>query len=375
MAEMHRLSANQLHVNEALPWDVMDASGQLLLRKGYVIQKDEQIERILERGMYVDAEVYKAYIGADAGPAKHAYDPIAVWHAVQAANWTLMVTPPTDGSFANAVQGNVKLVMGLCERHPDLVLAAIQLKEYKRYPAAHSLHVAALCEMIARRGDFDEESRMSLCCAALTQNIAMADAQQLLFHQKIPLNEDQRKLIHDHPMNGARLLQSLGVEDKEWLRAVLEHHEDEAGSGYPRKVRNPSMLASLIHTADSYAAMLSKRAFRKAMTAAEAAKQLYLALGQGKECPFPGLLIKELGMFPPGSIVKLANGEVGVVWRRGAQSATPLVAALINAKGLAQMNPVKRDTAAAPEFKVVATLPRESTMLNINFDQLWRPRN
>ncbi|WP_345531534.1 HD-GYP domain-containing protein [Viridibacterium curvum] len=287
----------------------------------------------------------------------------------------LMRDQPRDGSFFHSVKVFARLVMDLCERSPDLALAAIQLKEFKRYPIAHSLHVAVLCELVARRGDFDEDSRMSLCCAALTQNIAIIELQQLLTNQKSPLTEEQRAGIVGHPEEGARLLMSLGVPDEEWLRAVLEHHEDEEGGGYPRGIRSPSLLASLLHTADVYAAMLSQRSYRKAVPAAEAAKQVYINLGQGRECPFPGLLIKEVGMYPPGSLVKLANGEVGVVWKRGQQANTPVVATLINAKGLAQMEPTRRDTSAAPEFKIVTLLPRESTMLNINFEQIWRPRN
>jgi HD-GYP domain-containing protein (c-di-GMP phosphodiesterase class II) len=371
MSDFHRLNSAQLHINEALPWDVYDVSGQLLLRKGYVIQKTEQIERLLERGMFVPSEIYKAYLGADSASVRQVYDPLSIWQAVQVGVGALMKEPPKDGSFTTALQGYAKQVMELCERSPDLAIAAILLKEYKRYPIAHGLHVAVLGELVARRGDFDEASRMSLCCAALTQNISIIELQQLLAHQKTPLTPEQRARIDAHPEEGCRLLMSIGVSDQEWLRSILEHHENEEGSGYPHKIKSPSLLASLIHTCDVYAAMLSQRAYRKALLGAEAAKQMYIGMGQGKENPFPGLLIKEVGMYPPGSLVKLANGEVGVVYKRGAQANTPIVATLINAKGLQQMDPVKRDT-AVDTFKIVSVMP--PLMLQVNFEQIWRPR-
>ena len=164
---------------------------------------------------------------------------------------------------------------------------------------------------------------------------------------------------------------SAGVNDQEWLRTILEHHENEEGSGYPRKIRSPCMLATLIHTCDVYVAMLSQRAYRKSLLSAEAAKQMYVGMGQGKDNPFPGLLIKEVGMYPPGSLVKLANGEVGVVCKRGAQANTPVVATLVNAKGMQQMDPVRRDT-GADLFKIVSIMP--PTMLTVNFEQIWRPQ-
>jgi len=167
---------------------------------------------------------------------------------------------------------------------------------------------------------------------------------------------------------------SCGVSDEEWLRAVAEHHECEEGTGYPLKTKEPSMLAMMVRTCDVFSAMLSSRSYRKPIVSAEAAKQVYLQLGHGKENPFPGLLVKEVGMYPPGTLVKLANGEVGVVWKRGEQASTPVVATLINAKGLPQMEPVRRDTSISPQFKIVAVMARDSAMVSINFEQIWSTR-
>lgn len=372
MAELHRLRPNQLQVNEPLPWNVVDRSGQLLLRKGYVIQRDTQIDQLLERGMYVDAEEYRAHLEFESSAVRRAYDPLSVWKGVQGHLGFLFSEPPRDGVFASAVQELARQVMDLCSKRPDFALAAIMLLDYRRYPLAHSLHVAVLCELIARRGEFDEATRLSLCCAALTENIGMVDLQQLLAHQRTPPSVEQRTQIHQHPMAGARLLQSYGVADQEWLRAVLEHHEAPGGSGYPRQASQPSVLALLIHTCDVFSAHVSPRAYRKPLSAPDAAKKLYVERGQAADNPFPGLLIKEVGMYPPGTFVKLANGETGVVWTRNPESANlPVVAVLISAKGLRHMDPVRRDTAADANFKVVAVLPRDSTLLNVNFEALW----
>jgi HD-GYP domain-containing protein (c-di-GMP phosphodiesterase class II) len=370
MAEMHRLNPKQLLLGEPLPWDVCDRNGQLLLRRGYVVQREPQIERLLEIGMYVDAEEYRLY--AEQHDGKRAMDPLAIWKEVQGAVGGLCSEPPKDGSFASRVQTQAKSVMSLCGKHPELVLAAIQLLEFRRYPLAHSLHVAALCELVARKGDFDEEARLSLCCAALTENAAMHELQHILYFQKPAPTLEQRKDIQEHPMRGARFLQDCGVADKEWLRAVLEHHETPEGTGYPRKLQHPSVLALLIHDCDVYAAKLTGRATRKALSAPDAAKRVYLELAHGKENPFAGLLLKEVGMYPPGTFVKLASGEVGVVWKRNPeQGSAPVVAVLVSAKGLKHMDPVRRDSSSHDQHKIVAVLPRENSMMAINFDQLW----
>jgi HD-GYP domain-containing protein (c-di-GMP phosphodiesterase class II) len=322
--------------------------------------------------MFVDASVFREQIESTVRVPTQAFDPLVAWKGIQGALAVLLADGPANSSFSERVVQQAQLVMEVCAKAPDLALAAITLVEFRRYSLAHSLHVAVLCELIARRGDFDEGARLSLCCAALTENIAMIELQQSLYHQDGALSAEQRHVVDQHPMAGARLLQSRGVTDREWLRAVLEHHETQEGTGYPRHIKNPSMLAVLIHTCDVYASQITGRTYRKAMLAPDAAKKLYLEMAQNTENPFAALLIKEFGMYVPGTFVRLANGEVGVVRARNAETATaPQVSVLISAKGLRHTEPVQRQTASAPEFKVVAVLPRDSSMMVVNFDQIW----
>ena len=56
------------------------------------------------------------------------------------------------------------------------------------------------------------------------------------------------------------------------------------------------------------------------------------------------LLLKVLGLYPPGTFVELANGEMGVVVARGAKAHTPVVAALRRADGSLMAHPMRRDT-------------------------------
>ncbi|HAJ72472.1 MAG TPA: hypothetical protein DCO68_10385, partial [Methylophilaceae bacterium] len=48
-----RIGISDITVGQALPWDVTDANGRLLLHKGYVVERMQQIEALVERGMYV----------------------------------------------------------------------------------------------------------------------------------------------------------------------------------------------------------------------------------------------------------------------------------------------------------------------------------
>ena len=55
MKKALKLHKGHIRVGRPLPWDVYDSSDHLLLSCGYVIDKEAQLEALLERGMYVDA--------------------------------------------------------------------------------------------------------------------------------------------------------------------------------------------------------------------------------------------------------------------------------------------------------------------------------
>ena len=79
-------------------------------------------------------------------------------------------------------------------------------------------------------------------------------------------------------------------------------------------------------------------------------------------------IIKAVGLYPPGSLVKLANGETAVVLRRGRRANAPTVAALINPSGAVLALPALRQTqmpatavtggVAPHEVKVRLNLPK-----------------
>lgn len=368
MAEMHRLATEQLKLDQSLPWDVYDSGGHLLLRKGFVLERDDQIATLIERGMFVNAAEFREHAANDE-PTR--YDALSLWESVQAHLAYLAEAMPRDGSLQNEIERLARQVMLLVERSPDLSLAAIMLLDQRNYPVAHSLHTALIADMVARSAQWPLAERLSLVSAALSMNIAMFDLQLRLCNQTERPSAEQRALITEHPASSARQLIVCGVNDDEWLRAVLEHHETPDGQGYPRKVKNPSKLAMLLHTADVFTAKVSPRAHRKPMIPSEATRSVFTKLALDGANPFPAMLVKCIGIYPPGCIVRLANGETGAVFKRGASAKSPVVAVLLNANGIPVLKPVLRDTAADPAYAVGMALSRDKIMIGVNFEQIW----
>jgi HD-GYP domain-containing protein (c-di-GMP phosphodiesterase class II) len=255
-------------------------------------------------------------------------------------------------------------------RNPDGTLFALiylSSSETKMYSATHAMLVSVMCGLAAREVlNWPDEVEVLLCRAALTMNMGMTDLQDRLANQIDPPSATQRAAINAHAEKSAEILQSLGVGDKAWLQVVREHHTQGPG---PLNTKQPAQrLARLIQRADMFAARLAPRASRLPVTPAAAMQACYF--DEKREIDEAGAaLIKAVGIYQPGSFVKLATNEIAIVIKRGANTTSPRVAVLVNRSGMATVEPTIRDT-SLKDYKVVASVPHREVKVQVNLERL-----
>jgi ribosomal protein S16 len=169
-----------------------------------------------------------------------------------------------------------------------------------------------------------------------------------------------------HARASADLLRSLGVTDTIWLETVREHHIQTPGS--LRNKTPAQRLARLIQRADMFAARLAPRASRPPIPPAAAMQACYF--DENREVDDAGAaLIKAVGIYQPGSFVRLATDEIAVVIKRGINTSTPRVAVLVNRSGLPTVEPTIRDTSLR-EYRIVASVAHRDVKVQINLERL-----
>jgi hypothetical protein len=360
-AQFCEIDPGKIRVNQPLQWDVFSVQGKLLLHKGSVIVSESQRERLLDFGMFVNkADIQKS---AHEG-ARTVFDPFNEWHDLRGwlarLNLALMrvahapVPGPTPDLLA-AIDQVAKRIQSAIVRAPDVSIFEIMQMETTHYAVTHHLQTAALCMLMARSMGWTEQAVLNASRAALTMNVAMLDLQSVMGAQAGPVTPAQRQVIDRHGPAGRRLLEAMGVVDQDWLEAVDKHHPEREPAGTAI-----SALAQLVHHADIYLAKISPRAYRSAKSPQTAARELLQDPGVDKG--LVSLLIKVIGIYPPGSYVKLANGETAVVVRRGASAHTPAVCSLVSGTGMPLGEPVARDT-ALDKYAVTALVPRAKVMV------------
>lgn len=363
-----RLCAHQIRLNEPLPWNVRNEPGHLLLGKGFLLTDAEQIESLLERGVYVDADEYEAHL-REQQAAQARRTPFELWAQLQRRAGTLLRNHATNPHFA---QDMTALSDQICSAmREDVAAGTFEMiqGEPLGYAVTHSMQTAFVASLAAERLGWSEAERATLVRAALTMNIAMLDLQNTLSKQATPLSAQQRAAIDAHSHQGRQVLERANVPCNDWLLTVEQHHVTENGGGLPQDRSSLSQLACMVHYADVYLAKISPRANRAAIPINVAARELYVKAG-GADNPYVGAIIKQMGIFPPGAFVKLANGDTGIVVRPGETANTPEVHSLISADGWVFPDPVPRDTRRA-EFKVTTAVAQGNVLVQLNRRKLF----
>jgi hypothetical protein len=279
-----------------------------------------------------------------------------------------LLTPQAE-TFAEVLDAATVPMQALIERDPDLAIFQVLRQggnEAVAYGAQRSLQSAITGALVAQRLGWDGPQCERLFKVALTMNLSMLELQGTLSRQMVAPTPEQRTALQTHPMRSVRILETAGITDQAWLKAVLQHHEQEDGGGYPSGTSEVGELASLARRADIYTSKLSSRSSRDAMAADLAGRQMFM---QDPGHPMTAALVKEFGIYPPGCYVRLASGETAVVVQRGAQITAPVVACLTTPSG--KPLPVPQRTETLDKARAVtAVLGERSLTVQLPWDKL-----
>jgi HD-GYP domain-containing protein (c-di-GMP phosphodiesterase class II) len=339
---IRKVTAADLKLGMLLPWDVYGENGALLVRKGHMIASANQIAYLVERGVFEDGL-----------PNSVLAEPPSVLRKLNAAYLELhtLLQAASHGAappdFRRKLDDIALLVQEAVDLNVDIATASIlHNQDQAPYAARHSVNTAIIAMQLARARQRSRNDVMTVTLAALTMNTGMLEHHQRWHDSSAVLDsaDHARKLAH--PELSVQLLRAAGVNDEAWLHCVLHHHENEDGTGYPHAKVGAQipLLSKLVALADRYCARVSERSYRPTMTAHAALRDMLMEARTTLDTNLVSLVIRELGIYPIGTYVRMINGEVGVVARRGLQSTTPHVESVLGPRGAPLEVFLQRDT-------------------------------
>ena len=343
-----RISTSDIVVDQPLLWNVYGSDGALLFRRGFVISNAHQVEIFIQRGLFVDAN----QLITAAREKSTSQEPIELPSVVRIISQVrsdlrrLSYNLASEADASSKLLAIAKQVMIATYLDTDVALGCILLHQDGHYSVCHCVDVAIVALVVGRTLKKSQEELLVLVAAALTMNVSMLREQECLQEGNDSLSVEDQAVIFRHPQQSVDQLRAAGVQDEHWLSWILNHHENEDGSGYPMKHQGVDIPqnAKIISLADRYCERVRAHSYRKALLPNAALRDILIENKGSVDANLVTLFIRELGTYPIGTFVKLENGEIGVVTSKGSTITTPCVHSLIGLRGAPLTTPIKRDT-------------------------------
>lgn len=178
-----------------------------------------------------------------------------------------------------------------------------------------SLNVAIYALKLGDVLDYPMAKLTELALAGMLQNIGMTRCPEVLLTRSGPLSKADRALIQAHPSYSHEILHSLGPTWERLAEIVVQHHEREDGTGYPKGLRGGQLHkdAKLIGICEIYEAMAHARPYRGAFAPFEVVKQILRTEREHFSHTILRALINGLSSYPVGSWVHLSTKEICLV--------------------------------------------------------------
>ena len=198
------------------------------------------------------------------------------------------------------------------------VMQHVRYPDYDSYTVGHSVRVSSLAVYVGSKMQWSEKDLLSIGTAALLHDIGKCRIPDSILLKKGRLTDEEFEVIRDHPRAGAEVL----LEQKDIsaldLAACWGHHIRYDGGGYPKQrmwaVRNP--VTALLQICDVFEALTAVRPYKAALDPQGA----YTIMLADKGSFHPGLMaafISMVGLYPPGTYVKLSDRRLGMVTEVG----------------------------------------------------------
>lgn len=199
-------------------------------------------------------------------------------------------------------------------RHPDALVSLVTMKNKDNYTYMHSIAVCALMMLLSKKLGHNEEQRQQAGIAGLLHDIGKIFIPVELINKPGALTDEEYILVKKHSRQGYDLLKTFHNLSDDVLNVCLHHHEKYDGTGYPSQLKgeNIPLISRMATICDTYDAITSDRSYKKAWAPTFAIKQMSGWTGHFDPTIFRAF-VSTLGIYPVGSIVKLNNGQIGVV--------------------------------------------------------------
>jgi len=305
------------------------------LFQGFSVQTEEELQELKQlcKFVYIDEEKRdngKGGVAQSPGTGAHEEKttkkahPVPVEDEISAARkireqaqqrFSSIIEKAKLGKGVDVAVGN-RIVGDMVEsllRNPDALLLLRNISQYDTDAESHAINTSILCLTFGRCLGMPTHDLKELGLAALLHDIGETEL-PLEIVRDGPKNAEQTALYNRHTEFGARILSESGHLPARVIETARSHHEQIDGEGYPRGLQGDDIelfarIVSIVNVYDH----VTLGSTGPSLPPAEALRYLYLYRDKFFDAELTERFIQCLGVYPVGSLVELATGEVAIV--------------------------------------------------------------
>lgn len=152
----------------------------------------------------------------------------------------------------------------------------LTITKYDYYTYTHSVNVGFFSLMLAKelfKGS-DAHDMHEMGAGFFLHDIGKVHVNPAVINKPGKVSHDEMIEIRSHPNHGYKLLEETRQLSKECMYIVMQHHEREDGTGYPRRLKGNDIhtYGRICCIADVYDALTAERSYKKPLSTFDALK-------------------------------------------------------------------------------------------------------
>jgi putative nucleotidyltransferase with HDIG domain len=196
----------------------------------------------------------------------------------------------------------------------DTVMHLIQQTSANEELYFHGLNVSVLAMMLANEMKCTEAQIKSVGMAALFHDLGKVNIPDKILNKTEALTKPEQNFFELHPDYGVEVGKKAGLPPVV-LEVIAAHHEYLDGTGYPKKlkadaIRMPTRIVTIANVYDNLCNHIDPA---QSLTPHEALSTMYAHRRAQFDSAVMATMVKSLGVYPPGTIVRLSNEAIGLV--------------------------------------------------------------
>jgi HD-GYP domain-containing protein (c-di-GMP phosphodiesterase class II) len=199
--------------------------------------------------------------------------------------------------------------------NPDALMWVGRLRDEDVNTYNHGVKVALYLIALGRQLGLPKKDLSHLGLIGMLADVGKIKLPRALLDKPGMLAPSEYGLIKEHVRLGLEVIRTSGTIPPEVELGIAQHHERLDGSGYPNALKGNdiSIYGRMAAIADSFAALITPRAYANASAPQDALMNLYEWAGTSFHEPLVEQFVQAVGVFPVGSLVELSSGEIAVV--------------------------------------------------------------